>query len=631
MELTRINELMSNRGYTRAIGAIFSNWELVKDEILLPNRKAGSGNGTVHIYLLEDNMNIFKECFPEYIKRFRESPESAEKDCPHIQHFVLTSNILTVAGFAYNHYRCDANVFNYSEFVNKVMKQDDNGILVFNSLFKLSTEDRPYFKQFDKAIFGKIVRYIFVPRKTAYKLFLYSDEEYKNFAVFWLIGQITDDTYIVNAIKEKKEVVPQNDAPAVPEVVAQEQEPQSISMSLEDVVTTFKRYMQEKEKSERTISSYISNLNNLIPKAQKMLDGKDHPSLLTITDLDELKAIDKALWSNPKIVEWNKQEHNRASAALHIYIAMYEDGYIVDIPISANKVKKNANPGKDVSRFDFTLTPKESKQYEAYIAYLKAVKNSSEVTQKSYANILLKRMSNLLRDHYQSDLRNVFSITDYKKLIQMESEIWEIQEIDEANAASRGKLMAAFRAYLEFVEQSLSDEEIAQIAFSENGTKGIVLSSVGKKQQYTTHLPLFSVDGVCGHFANSKEAEVEGWVDMSKSGLKLTPDMFVVHACGNSMEPRIHDGDLCVFRKYDGEDRMDNIVLTQLTDHDFDYGGMYTIKKFHCTIETSEYGVIQNTNVELRSLNQDYKPIKISESMAQDLKTIGIFVTTISK
>lgn len=622
---------MSNRGYTKAIGSIFSNWELVKDEILLPNRKAGSGNGTVHIYLLEDNMNMFRECFPDYINKFKLSPESAEKDCPQIQHFVLTSNILTVAGFAYNHYRCDANVFNYSEYVNEVIKQDDNGMLVFNSLFKLSTEDRPYFKQFDKAIFGKIIRYIFVPRKTAYKLYLYSDEEYKNFAVFWIIGQETDDTYLVNAIEDKKVVSPHTEVHISDETVASTPEPQSVKISTDDVVAVFTRYMQEKNKSEKTISSYIGNLNNLIPKAQKMLDGKDHPSPLTVSDLNELKAIDKALWSNSEIVEWNRKEHNRASAALHIYIAMYEDGYIASAPVTTKKVKKTAKPGKDVSRFDFTLTPEESKQYEAYITFLKEVKHSSEVTQNSYANILLKRMSNLLRDHYQSDLRNVFAISDYKKLMQMESEIWEVREIDEANAASRGKLMAAFRAYLEFVEQTLSDDELAQIAFSEDGTKDIVSSSVGKKQQFTTHLPLFSVDGACGYFANSRDAEVEGWVDMSKSGLKLTPDMFVVHACGNSMEPKIHDGDLCIFRKYNGEERMDNIVLTQLTEHDLDYGGMYTIKKFHCDRVENEYGVVQNTNIELRPLNQAYQPIMVSESMAQDLKTIGVFVTTISK
>ena len=166
MELTKINELMANRGYNKPIGAIFSNWEFVKDEILLPNRKAGSGNGTVHVYLLEDNMPLFQECFPEYIQAVKYKGPNADIPCPRISHFVLTSNILTVAGFAYHHYNCDANMFNYSDFVGKVMRHDNNGLMTFESLFKLSTEDRPYFKQFDKQIFGKIIRYVFIPEST---------------------------------------------------------------------------------------------------------------------------------------------------------------------------------------------------------------------------------------------------------------------------------------------------------------------------------------------------------------------------------------------------------------------------------------------------------------------------------
>ena len=137
--MNKINELMANRGYTKPIGAIFSEWEFVKDEILLPNRKAGSGNGTVHVYLLEDNMHLFKECFPEYIEAFNKNLPEAEDLCPRIKHFVMTSNVLTVAGFAYHHYNCDANVFNYSDYVSKVMRHDNNGTMTFDSLFKLST------------------------------------------------------------------------------------------------------------------------------------------------------------------------------------------------------------------------------------------------------------------------------------------------------------------------------------------------------------------------------------------------------------------------------------------------------------------------------------------------------------
>lgn len=622
MELTKINDLMFSRGYTKAIAPIFSEWEFVKDEILLPNRKAGSGNGTVHIYLLEDNMNIFRKCFPKYINSFRQSPIGANNNCPAIKHFVQTANILTVADFAYNHYHCDANVFDYLGYVNKVIKHDDNGMLVFNSLFKLSTDERPYFKQFDKQIFGKLIRYIFVPGKTAYKLYLYSDDDYQNFAVFWLIGQITDSDYIINTVKENllvtRRQIKENSSL---EGTGFSSLTSSISTTILDALISF---MRKKGKSEKTIKSYIGNLNNLIPRALKMLDGKDYPSPLTITDIDMLKTIDDRLWSNPMVAQWNKDEHNRASAALHMYISMLEE----EMPLICGEQKRQLlekNTSKD------SLTADELEQIKAYKHYLQSVKKLSDITQIAYSNALLKKMSNLLQDYYRSDLRNVFSIRDYAKLVKMEAEIWNIPEIAAANNLSKCKLSAAFRSYTEFVENTLSDEELADIAFSDRIKPEAIASSVGKKQQFKTHLPLFTIDGACGYFAYNQEAHIEGWVDVSKQGLKLNDNMFLVHARGHSMEPKIYDGDLCIFQRYDGEERMDNIVLTQLNEHDSDYGGMYTIKKFHCNKRLNEYGAVENVNVELRSLNPQYKSIVITEEIAPNLKTIGVFVATVKK
>lgn len=41
---------MSQLGYNNLVCDIFINWENVKDEILLPERKKGSGNGTIHVF-----------------------------------------------------------------------------------------------------------------------------------------------------------------------------------------------------------------------------------------------------------------------------------------------------------------------------------------------------------------------------------------------------------------------------------------------------------------------------------------------------------------------------------------------------------------------------------------------------
>jgi hypothetical protein len=42
---------MKELGYNQLVCDIFANWEDVKDEILPPDRKQGTGNGTVHVFL----------------------------------------------------------------------------------------------------------------------------------------------------------------------------------------------------------------------------------------------------------------------------------------------------------------------------------------------------------------------------------------------------------------------------------------------------------------------------------------------------------------------------------------------------------------------------------------------------
>lgn len=618
MELTKIDEFMRSRGFTKAIGPIFSEWEFVKDEILLPDRKEGSGNGTVHIYLLEDNMTIFRQCFSEYIEAFSEDPKESEGLCPHVAHFVMTSNVLTVAGFAYMHYKCDANMFNYENFVHKVMRSDDDGMIAFESLFKFTTENRPYFKQFDKDVFGKIIRYVFVPRKTAYKIYLYSDDDYKNFATFWLIGQIPDNTFIVDTL-------PQTDVKAINNVRTdtQEEEQQPVSTP-EDMKQRFIAFIVSSGLPLKTAKAYAGNVKNMIPIAQKMLDGQDHPSPFTITNLEVLKSIDEALWANEEVSKWNVEKHHRASAAFRMYLKMFqvESSDSVEVP--------NDNKPKVAHVMDFTLTKDEEEQKEAYMKYLREERGMVPMSITNYANLLYKKLSPLIRDYYSSDFRNIYAVKDLKALIKMDDEIWDIPEINAADESTKGKLSASFQRYRDFVESNLSDDELFSIAFGDDKEEAeeenIVKLEIGKKYQYAQYLPLYSVRAACGAFANEQEVETEGWVDVSTSGIRAKENMFVVHAKGNSMEPRIHDNDLCVFQKYEGDELENQIVLTQLITHDMDYGGMYTIKKFHAEKRPDENGYLRNSKVELLSYNPAYSPIILTEDDADDVKTVGVFV-----
>ena len=135
-------------------------------------------------------------------------------------------------------------------------------------------------------------------------------------------------------------------------------------------------------------------------------------------------------------------------------------------------------------------------------------------------------------------------------------------------------------------------------------------------------IPYFSVKAACGYFVDHEVPEQSGWLDVSGSGVRANSrDYFVVSAKGDSMLPKIKDGDLCLFKWYQGESIQNDIVLTQCQDYDSDYESSYTIKRFrHSEVE-------ENRTVALEPLNRPkYKTIVLSEDDQCDYKVIGVFI-----
>ena len=75
-----------------------------------------------------------------------------------------------------------------------------------------------------------------------------------------------------------------------------------------------------------------------------------------------------------------------------------------------------------------------------------------------------------------------------------------------------------------------------------------ILANVGYSLRYRSYLPLYSLRAACGVLGEGREVAPEGWVKADGIG-RLDETMVVVRTEGNSMEPKIHDGDLCVVRK----------------------------------------------------------------------------------
>ena len=141
-------------------------------------------------------------------------------------------------------------------------------------------------------------------------------------------------------------------------------------------------------------------------------------------------------------------------------------------------------------------------------------------------------------------------------------------------------------------------------------------------------VPLYTLRAACGYFEDGEVPEEEGWVDASGNG--FTPDPkrhFAVHAKGNSMQPKIQDGDICVFEWYKAGSRNGEIVLTQSSEFDTEYGGKYTIKKYRSEKVVTEEGW-QHSKVELIPLNKDFDVIELDEET--EYRTIGVLKCVLS-
>jgi SOS-response transcriptional repressor LexA len=122
-------------------------------------------------------------------------------------------------------------------------------------------------------------------------------------------------------------------------------------------------------------------------------------------------------------------------------------------------------------------------------------------------------------------------------------------------------------------------------------------------RRFQTHLPVYSLEVAAGPFlTNPDEVEAEEWVETPEN-LRLDESMFVAHIRGRSMEPKIPDGSLCVFRRGVVGSRNGRLVLvrnSELADEN-----RYTVKRYRSEKAYTEEG-FQHTRIRLESLNPEY-------------------------
>lgn len=132
-------------------------------------------------------------------------------------------------------------------------------------------------------------------------------------------------------------------------------------------------------------------------------------------------------------------------------------------------------------------------------------------------------------------------------------------------------------------------------------TRPEILHEVGEALRYHEYLPFYTIAAACGKFGAEQRVEKPiGWVRIS-GRLAKNENLFVVRATGHSMEPKIKDGEYCVFEYRQGAEPDNNdIVLAEHSDEiDDETRGAYSIKKY---VSEGGRGI-------LHPINPDYKDI----------------------
>jgi SOS-response transcriptional repressor LexA len=121
---------------------------------------------------------------------------------------------------------------------------------------------------------------------------------------------------------------------------------------------------------------------------------------------------------------------------------------------------------------------------------------------------------------------------------------------------------------------------------------------------FVTHIPRYSLAVAAGKFLENQEVAEEGWEE-SPPGLKPAPEMFVAHVAGRSMEPRIPDGSLCVFRAGVTGSRQGRLVLVEYLG-----GGAndrHTVKRYHSRKRQRPDGSWEHEIIRLEPLNPEFE------------------------
>lgn len=122
---------------------------------------------------------------------------------------------------------------------------------------------------------------------------------------------------------------------------------------------------------------------------------------------------------------------------------------------------------------------------------------------------------------------------------------------------------------------------------------------------FVTHVPLYTLRAAAGRLGEEMESQEEDWV-RAPEGMRLGQDLFAAHVTGRSMEPRIPDGSLNLFRFHPAGSRQGKILLVQRFGL-LEETARFTVKRYTSTkVQTGEEEW-HHDRIRLEPLNPEFE------------------------
>lgn len=201
--------------------------------------------------------------------------------------------------------------------------------------------------------------------------------------------------------------------------------------------------------------------------------------------------------------------------------------------------------------------------------------------------------------------------------------------IEQAEMPESKKPIVHFKFQL---EQAVTDELYQYItAVNEKKTneneEQKIISLETEKNHPTFTIPLFDFYAAAGSFSELQTEKAFTQLEVEEKYAQ-NENYFACKVVGESMNKRIPNGSICIFKKDEGGSRNGKIVLVENRDvHDPDFNSAFTVKTYSSQKTITEEGW-NHTEIVLKpnSYDEHFKDIVVDQYAAEGMKVIGEFV-----